>query len=58
MTSKSKSFSYTALGLVFGGVAGILLFLLLGQVWWLGLTGVGLVLGAAMDAGKGTKGKP
>lgn len=44
-----KSFSYTALGLIFGGAAGILLYVLLGQVWWLGLTGVGLVLGAGID---------
>lgn len=47
-----RAFSYTALGLIFGGAAGILLYLLLGQVWWLGLTGVGLILGAAIDGTK------
>ena len=47
-----RAFSYTALGLIFGGAAGILLYLLLGQVWWLGLTGVGLILGAAIDSTK------
>ena len=39
--------SYTALGIVFGGTAGILLNLLTGQIRWFGL--VGLVLGAGMD---------
>lgn len=41
--------SYTALGIVFGGAAGILMYLCTQQIWWFGLVGVGLVLGAGMD---------
>lgn len=44
-----REISYTALGIVFGGAAGILLYVLTGQFWWFGLVGVGLILGAGMD---------
>lgn len=37
-------------GVVFGAAAGVVMFALTGQAWWLGLAGVGLVIGAAMDA--------
>lgn len=47
-----KSVNYTALGIVFGGATGILMFLLAGQIWWFGLVCVGLVLGAAIDGMK------
>lgn len=47
-----ESVSYTALGIVFGGAMGILMFLLTGQNWWFGLVGVGLVLGAGIDGMK------
>lgn len=40
----------TGRGVVFGGAAGVVMFALTGQVWWLGLAGVGLVIGAAIDA--------
>jgi hypothetical protein len=50
-----EKFNYTALGLVVGGAVGALAFALTMQVWWLGLVGVGLVLGAAMESAKGRR---
>lgn len=47
-----EKFNYTALGLIAGGAVGALAFALTMQVWWLGLVGVGLVLGAAMESAK------
>jgi hypothetical protein len=42
----------TAIGIVAGGTVGAVLFALTGQVWWLGIVGVGLVLGAGMESSK------
>ncbi len=44
-----KGISYTALGIIFGGAAGVLMYVFTGQIWWFGLVGVGLVLGAGID---------
>lgn len=54
---KGKRFSYTALGLVFGTAAGLLLAVLLVGAWWYGLVGTvaGLVLGAGLDTNFGVK---
>ena len=46
---KDGSFRYSALGLIAGAAAGIVLYALLGSLWWVGLVVVGLVVGAAMD---------
>ena len=45
----TRQLSYTALGSVFGGAAGVLLYAITGEIWWFGLVGVGLVLGAGID---------
>ncbi|HHX45703.1 MAG TPA: hypothetical protein GX714_17240 [Chloroflexi bacterium] len=44
-----KGISYVALGIIVGGAAGVLMFALTGQMWWFGLVGVGLILGAGID---------
>ena len=45
-----RSFRYSALGLIVGAAAGVVLYALLGSWWWFGLVGLGLIVGAAMDA--------
>lgn len=54
-----KRFSYTAVGLVLGTGAGILLTVLLSGSWWYVLVGTvaGLVVGAGLDANLGNKGR-
>jgi len=54
---KDRRFSFTAIGLVLGTAAGILLAALLGHSWWYGFIGTaaGLVLGAGLDANIGAK---
>lgn len=42
----------TAIGIVAGGAVGVLMFALTGQLWWFGLVGVGLVLGAGMESSR------
>jgi hypothetical protein len=46
---QKKRIPYAALGVIFGGAAGIFMALITGQSWWYGLAGVGLVLGAGID---------
>jgi len=42
---------YVGLGIIFGAAAGVLLFILANQAWYIGAgVGIGLVLGAILES--------